>query len=304
MTPASRTGLLLLALVAGNAGAAENTPRAPCEMGDLRIELTAGPPSEPPVLCTSPELTTTLLFDTKLLRVELEGRERFHRVMEDTHGLTLVPSGAMLGEEPLRLTVYFADGAGPASASFLMMVHPALTARQVDVLRHTRPIALYELAERKAQTTAQRCEEEKTRLRAELDSPGGIRGLRSAGLVDQSQGVRVHDITASIKQKPGSVLHISSIWAYRSHRRIAVEMLLHNQSTTPWTAMDALLRCERGEELRPLPLSPTAPILPGQIDVSTMVEMDATIESAKGSCTLTLWGTDGRFITLGNVTFP
>jgi hypothetical protein len=122
--------------------------------------------------------------------------------------------------------------------------------------------------------------------------------------VDQNQGLRVQDITTSIKQKPGSVLYISNTWAYRSQRRIAVEMLLHNQGTSSWTVTDALLRCGKGEELRPLPLLLPDPILPGQIDVPIMVEMDAKTESAKGSCTLTLWGTDGRFITLGNVTFP
>lgn len=304
MPTTSRTGLLLLALVAGNAGAAENTPPASCERGDLRIELTADPPSETPVLCTTPGLTTTLLFDTTLLRMELEGRERFHRVMEDTQGLTFVPSEAMLDEKPLRLTVYFADGAGPASASFLVMVHPALAARQVDVLRHTRPVALYELAERKAQATAQQCEEEKTQLRAELDGPGGLRGLRFSGLMDQNQGVKVHDISTAIHRKPGNALHTSSIWAYRAHHRIAVEMALHNQGTRPWTFKDALLRCEKGEELRPLPMLRPDTISPGQMNVRIMVEMDAKTESAKGSCTLTLWGTDGRFITLGNVTFP
>src|SRR5262249_33662570 len=156
------------------------------------------------------------LFDAKLARVELQGREHFRRVTETADSLMVLPSEAMRDLEPLRVTVYFADGAAPASLTFLLVVHPARAARQVEVIRQTRPAAFYKQEAQEARSKVQRCEEEKTRLQAEQGAPGGLRGLHAAGLLDIGSGVAAKRIFKDLKTRPRSALSLADAWSYRA----------------------------------------------------------------------------------------
>ncbi len=267
------------------------------------MELDADTVSNARVLCISPELSTNFFFDANVARLELEGRERFRRVLEAADALTLVASEAMRDVEPLRMTVYFQDGAAPASASFLLVVHPALAARQVEVIRHTRPVAFYQREARETQARLQRCEEEKERMRTEQGGPGGLLGLHLTDFLDAPGGVQTQELTSFVKRKPGNVLNVPQSWSYRSKHRVAVEMELTNPGAKPWTPAGAVLRGPHGEQLTPLPLWRPEPILPGQT-VRLMVEVEAMKEEAVGAYTLTVWGADKRSIVLENVTFP
>lgn len=298
----SCTGLLVVALVS-QAEASERA-RPSCEAGDVHLELEEDAPGGTAVLCMRPGVSTSFFFDAKLARVVLEGREHFQRVMEAPEGLAVVPSESMHDVQPLRLTVYFVDGAAPASANFLLMMHPALAARQVDVIRHTRPAAFYEQQKREAEARAQRCEEEQERLRAELGGPGGLWGMRKAGLLDNILGVRVRDIPISASKNPVGVLAAIKGWTYRTQDRVAVEVVLENLGTQPWTVAGAALRASNGEELTPLPLGLPVSIQPGRSGEPIMVEVDAKMAQALGTHSFTLWGEDGRSVTLENVTFP
>jgi uncharacterized protein (TIGR02268 family) len=303
----SSAGLLSLALLTSTADAAERQPLPPCEAGDIRIDVDASAPGRAPTLCITPELTSTLLFDAKLSRVELEGREHFRRVTEAVDSLMVVPSEAMRDLEPQRLTVYFADGAAPASLTFLLVVHPARAARQVDVLRRTRPVAFYEQKARDAESKAQRCEQDKARLQAEQGGPGGLRGLRAAGLLNEVLGVTVKRIAEYLKPRPQAALALVDAWSYRAGNakkgRVAVELALENPGAKPWTLGGAVLRGAKGEELAPLPEDTPVSILPG-LPGRIMVEFEATTKQAQGAYTLTLWDADGRSVILENVTFP
>ncbi|WNG48851.1 DUF2381 family protein [Archangium minus] len=302
MPLASSAGLLAMALLAVPPDA-ELAPRAFCAAGDLRVELGADA-TKVPVLCIHPEMSTNLFFDAKLARVELEGRERFRRVLEGDDGLTLVPSEEMHDAEPVHLTIYFRDGAAPASANFLLVMHPALAARQVDVIRLTRPVAFYKQAAREAEDRARQCDEDKVRMRAEYGGPGGLRGLRLAGLMDEQTAVAVKEITDLIKRKPRSALDVQNAWSYRAKGRVMAELQLVNPGPKPWTPVEAVLRGPNGEELKPLPLWKPEPILLGPDGGLVMVEVEATKKQAQGAYTLTLWDADRRAVTLENVTFP
>jgi uncharacterized protein (TIGR02268 family) len=260
-----------------------------------------------PALCTTPDITSNFLFDAKLARVELEGRERFRRVAEAGDSFMVVPSEAMRDLEPLRVTVYFADGAAPVSLTFLLVIHPARAARQVDVIRQTRPVAFYEQKARDAESKAQRCEEERARLQAEQGGPGGLRGLRAAGLLNNQFGVTAKRLTEYLKPRPRASLALMVAWSFRAgtaeRGRVAVELLLKNPGTKPWTLAGAVLRGAKGEELTPLPDATPVSILPG-LPGRIMVELEATTNQAQGAYTLTLWDADGRSIILENVTFP
>lgn len=307
MPLASSVGLLPLALFTSTADAAEHPPLPPCEAGDIRLELEADAPSRVPALCITPDLTSNFLFDAKLARVELEGRGHFSRVTEAADSFMVVPSETMTGMEPQRVTVYFADGAAPASLTFLLVVHPARAARQVDVIRQTRPVAFYKQEAQEAESKAQRCEEEKARLQAEQGGPGGLRGLRVAGLLAAGSGVAVKEVTLDVKTRPQAALTKKRVWSYRAggqeRGRVAVELELKNPGTKPWTLEGSVLRGAKGEELIPLLEGTPISILPGLSGI-VMVELEATTDQAHGTYTLTLWDENMRSITLGDVTFP
>ncbi|OJT16426.1 hypothetical protein BO221_50150 [Archangium sp. Cb G35] len=254
----------------------------------------------------TPDLTSNFLFDAKLSRVELEGREHFRRAVEAADSFMVVPSEAMRDMQPQRVTVYFADGAAPASLTFLLVVHPARAARQVDVIRKTRPVDFYKQKAWDADAKAQRCEDEKARLLAEQGGPGGLRGLRAAGLLNEMRGVAVKDISRYVRTRPQAALTLDRAWSSSAGNaekgRVAVELELRNPGMKSWTLAGALLRGARGEELTPLPDTPVS-ILPGAPG-RVMVEFEATTKQAQGAYTLTLWDADGRSVILENVTFP
>jgi uncharacterized protein (TIGR02268 family) len=305
---ASSAGLLALTLLTATADAAERPLLPLCEAGDVRLEVEADAPGGVPALCITPELTSTFLFDAKLARVELGGREHFRRVVEAVDLFMVVPSEAMRDMEPLRVTVYFADGAAPASLTFLLVVHPARAVRQVDVIRQTRPVAFYKQEAREARAEAQQCREEKARMQVEQGGPGGLRGLRAAGLFDDELGVAVKRITKTLKPRPRNALGLLRAWSSRTGGpevgRVAVELDLENPGTKPWTLAGAVLRGAKGEELMPLPDATPVSILPGKAPGRLMVEFEATTQQAQGAYTLTLWDADGRSVLLENVTFP
>ncbi|HEX5750293.1 MAG TPA: DUF2381 family protein [Archangium sp.] len=307
MPLASSAGLLSLALLTSAADAAERPPLPPCEAGDVRLDVDADAPGRIPALCITPDLTSNFLFDAKLSRVELEGREHFRRVTEAADSFMVVPAEAMRDMQPQRVTVYFADGAAPASLTFLLVVHPARAARQVDVIRQTLPVDFYKQKARDADAKALRCEEEKARLQAEQGGPGGLRGLRAAGLLNQRLGVAVKRITEDVKTRPRATLALADAWSSRAgdkdKGRVAVELDLKNPGTRPWTLAGAVLRGTKGEELTPLPEGNPVSILPGAPG-RVMVEFEATTKQAQGAYTLTLWDADGRSVILENVTFP
>ncbi|HLM46403.1 MAG TPA: DUF2381 family protein, partial [Myxococcaceae bacterium] len=301
-------GLLAVALLTATADVAERPPLASCEAGDVRLELKVDTSARVPAFCITPELTSTFLFDAKVARVELAGRDHFRRVSEGADFFMVIPSEAMRDLEPQRVTIHFADGDAPASTTFLLVVHPARAVRQVDILRHTRPVALYEREAREAQSRALRCEEEKALMRAERGGPGGLRGLRAAGLLNEEFGVAVKRLLGHLQPRERNALHLVSALSSRAggprQGRVAIEVDLKNLGTKPWTLAGAMLRGARGEELTPLPEATPMSILPGREPGSVMVEFEATTMQARGMYTLTLWDADGRSVILDNVTFP
>ena len=70
----------------------------------------------------------------------------------------------------------FADGAAPASASFWLVGHAAKGTRRAYVFRQQRPPDVLKKERGEAQAEARQCQEDKTRLLAERQEPGGLMG--------------------------------------------------------------------------------------------------------------------------------
>jgi uncharacterized protein (TIGR02268 family) len=308
MFDSSSSVLLGLALLAAPVATAAQTPLPACEAGTRYIELDAHAPSKAPEVCIRPELSINLLFDAKLARVEVEGRERFRRVkvMDDT--LMLVASEALHDGEHVRVTVYFEDKSAPTSATFVLVVHPSQAERQVEVARHERTVASLRLGEQQAKAEVQQCREEKARLQVECSGQVGLTGL----IANEWLGDK--DIVAKVLEKmtqhPGDPLSVRAISSYRAvgpngQGRVAVRMELFNPGTVAWTPSGAALVGARHEALMELTVWPLEIIPPGKSG-SITVEMNATERDARGTFTLKLWAEEAGAggVNLDGVTFP
>ncbi|MBN1208282.1 MAG: DUF2381 family protein [Myxococcaceae bacterium] len=273
---------------------------SPCQTAVRQIELGASsaPPSE---ICISPGLSTTLLFDGKLVAeaVVLEGRERFRQVELAGNLLVLLPSERLSPGERLRLKVRFAEGGDPMSAAFVLVVHRGQAERQVEVSRAHPAANTCQLELQRKQEELQRC------VAQGVVSPPSIAGLLAGGLLD-STGVTTpaaaqQDLTLISEDE----LHVASVRFYRSSRRLALEVEVSNVDTArPWALEGATLRSRPGEVQKLLSVMQTAPLAPGTT-AAVWVEIDRPKEDAPKSYTLELWDAGrARTITLQGLRLP
>jgi len=204
-----------------------------------------------------------------------------------------------------EVEVCFADGAAPACATFMLVVHPGLGMQQVKVFRQTRPVSYYQQVAEEAEAEVQQCRMEVRQLRAEQGVPDGLTGASVSGLVNSDRGIDVKNLKRDVTEAEGNAVRPDRVFSSRARERVAVTVDLVNPGTTPWTAVGAVLRGPRGEVLKPLPLWRPAPILPGLTRGRVVVEVLATEKQARGVYTLVLWDESrAKTVTLGNVTFP
>ncbi|HEX5751829.1 MAG TPA: DUF2381 family protein [Archangium sp.] len=310
----STAALLRLVLLATPPEATSARPSLPaCEPGPRHLELTADAPQRPPEVCIHLGLPTTFFFDTRLARLELPGRERF-RMLTDTAGFALVPTGPLADGERVAVTVYFQDGAAPESATFSLVVHPSAAEPEVQVTRRPRTLASLREGEQRARAEARQCREDKALLETECSGKVGLRGLIAQGLLGEG-GIVDKNLEMSVVSRPGNTLISTKARSYRSATgyleggrevvRLAVEQELTNNGHAPWTPAGALLLGPRRAETKVLGVWPLEPIAPG-MKVHVVVEVEATLEAARGTFTLKLWGEEGggRSELFDGVSFP
>lgn len=307
---ASTPVVLTLALLAGVPDAAALTTLPDCQAVQARIELPPEPEGKVQTLCISPGIVTTWLFDAPLPpgAVRLEVEERDVLLVQAGRVVTLLPSEHLLPGRRLNMTVRFGDDAAPVGTTFVLVVHPARAQRQVEVFRHKRTVESYQQVLKAKEEEAQQCNEENERLRAAQEHPGGLRGLRSAGLMGE-KGVAVRSFPRSGIKPSGNALESQRATSYRSSSRVAVEVRLELRTSvggTDWEAVGAALVGRGGRELPVLEVWQQAPITPGEKGASyVMVEADAKPDEAQGTFTLKLWDAGGtRTAILEGVTFP
>ncbi|ATB28395.1 hypothetical protein MEBOL_001842 [Melittangium boletus DSM 14713] len=288
--------------------ASEQVPLASCESGTRYIELEADAPDKEHVVCIRPDISTNVFFDAKVARVELAFRERF-QVLVGEAGLGLLPMPAFRDGDRVPVTIFFGDGAAPASVTFLLVIHPYEAERQVMVFRHPRTLASYRQGERQARAEVQQCLEENARLQSERSGQDGLTALIAHAWMSQN-GVVARLITSDVIQRSGGSLAAEKIISYRTAGpsglgRVAVQVKLRNQGVVAWTLVGAALVNSRNASLSGLTVWPREPIPPGESRDIT-VEMDATENEARGTFTLKLWAGEAGAggVSLNGVTFP
>jgi uncharacterized protein (TIGR02268 family) len=245
-----------------------------------------------------------LLFDTPLTRVEVRDEARFGRVRLQEDTLTLVPSLQLAEGTQVPMVAHFGDGAAPASADFLLVVHAAVAERQVRVNRRPRLADSFyvELGEKDARI--QQLTAEVERLRGERRQPGGLAGALIAGHMGAG-GVPALDMSEQVKERPRNALDVRSIDTLRGLDSVAVRVVLEaSGGVAPWQVEGAVLVGGDGAALPVLTAWQEAPIEPGGRK-PVIVEAVATPATPVGPYTLTLWAAGGvRSVVLGNLFFP
>nr|WP_216612712.1 DUF2381 family protein [Myxococcus xanthus] len=299
--------VLFLFLLVSEGTARAQQASSPGALGVRRVELAPEDAQSVAEVAVSPGLSTVFIFDSELSReaVELQGRERFSVLDAGQSTLRFVPSEGISAGERFRLTVGFQDGAAPATATFVLVAHPARSEALVEVYRHKRGVETYQEEARQARVEAQQCREENERLRAERNAPGGLTGLISTAVLDK-RGVDFHDLGRLVSQSPGVSPVARWVYAYRTSRRVAVVVEFDAAGAAqPWNATGATLRGKANEELKVLQVWQSGPVSPDSRGQRVVVEAEAASERFQGSFTLKLWEADGhRTVTLGNVIFP
>ncbi|RYZ16919.1 MAG: DUF2381 family protein [Myxococcaceae bacterium] len=299
-------GLLFLLLAGGGPALAQSPSSSFVGLSVRRIELVSDDSQPAAEVAVSPGLSTVFIFDSEVSRegVVLEGRERFLILDAGLSTLRLVPSERLSAGDRLKLTVRFQDGAAPASATFVLIAHPARSEAQVEVYRRKRGVETYQEEVRQARLEAEQLREENVRLRAERSAPDGVTGLIATSVLN-GRGIEFRDVSKGVTLAPGGAAGRSVVYAYRTARRVAVEVtLVHVGDAQPWTAAGATLR-GKANELKVLQVWQSGPVASDSKSQRLVVEAEAASESPQGPFTLKLWDADGRrTVTLGNVTFP
>ncbi|HEX5750793.1 MAG TPA: DUF2381 family protein [Archangium sp.] len=284
-----------------------------CDEPARSIELLAESAREPLEVCISAELSTTFVFDSGVARVEMEDAERFQRVAMDKGTLVLVPRRKPRNGKSSRLTVFFEGDTAPASVAFMLVVHPARLAREVDVFRFGRPEEPWERELREVREENERLVQTLKQLQAEYQGQGPLTGLFARGRMEiGTQEIVFNDLSKSITKNPANALDVEAVFAYRYTTavpdgeeplvQVAVVLKLRNPGAHPWTAARAALVRE-GEEVKQPGVwqaHPLAPLGRGFV----VAETELLERAAREKLTLRLWDEGGaQSVEIGSVSF-
>jgi uncharacterized protein (TIGR02268 family) len=266
--------------------------------------LTADATGQASEVCVSPDETTTFVFDASLAAgaVEFQPEGRLADWAPGQEGLSLyvIPRADYLPGERVKVTVRFADGAAPATATFWLVGHAASGTRRVGVFRQPRPADVLKREKDEAQAEARQCQEDKARLLAERKEPGGLMG---AAWLEREEEVESEEISDGLKHHAANALRAKQAKSYSHLGSMAVRLQLLNPGAEPWTAAGAVLKDVRGAEVE-LSAWQASAIAPGALGF-IVVGAEREPGQLACPCTLKLWEAQGpRTVTLGNVTFP
>jgi uncharacterized protein (TIGR02268 family) len=303
-------GLLVLTLLTSAADSSLQLDPRVCEEASPRVELADDDASPAPVVCLSRGQLTTLRFQSELLRegVQLSQRERFEDMAVGRQSLYLVPPRDLRAGEGFPVEVCFAGGESLRCATLVLVGHPVLSHRQVEVFHTSRPPASYKQEAAEAKAEARRYQEELRLCRAERDAPGGLTGGLVSGLLGK-YGIARKSLKREVLEHLGNASHVTDMVSYRAEGRSAVEVRLEEGGGKAWEATKAVLRGPAGEVLRPLTLWFVKPLAPGEPagrrEGYILLEWVLSGEErALGAYSLVLWDREGREVVIANVTFP
>jgi len=287
--------LLLLCLGGASSPLREDT-------GVRRLELYAETPAQAPRVRVSPGRTTVLTFDTPVQRVEV-APPWGPKLSEDSRTLTLKPTRAVQPGQEVTLTVHFEDGAAPEQTQFRLGAHPG-GPEEVEVYRHPRTLESYRQEAGEQRARVEECQGVLAHVQAERGGPGGLTQVVATGLVE-AESLTFAYIGRDLTQRPDNALVLADAGAWRTQKRLLLQVALRNPGAAGWTAAGASLTAKGGGTLKVLSVWQRAPIAPGDAAPSEVYVEVELPKGAQGPYTLRLWAEGGaRAVTLLGVPLP
>ena len=258
-------------------------------------------------ICVSAGLLTGFVFDAHVT-VDLEEEVRFADITRGRASINVMPPGDSLEGERFRLTARFVDGSG---VTFVLVVHKGRATRQIEVYRdkRTRESFEHELAQEHAknqqlQWELDQLKHELGQLRNDYGDPGSLRRLIARQSIDPS-GIRALAMDRELHRRVQGGLSLQRGVAYRSYKRVTVEVWVLNSGETPWSAVGVSFVDAKGKEL-------TEGIQLWHQDGSTppnqksllVVEVDAKPQELHGKLTLRLRENGPRTLSIPEVVIP
>ncbi|MFY0563657.1 DUF2381 family protein [Archangium lansingense] len=306
---------LLLALLTDLSASARLASEEWDMPGARRLELTVENAREQHPVHVSPRHSTHLVFDVPLQPGGVEVDERWvKKAVNEAEGMvTLRLAGIPPPDEPLSVTVRFAEAQGPERVTFRLRVHPIRGEHEVQVVRQPGVCASSHQEARRQRERAERCEAARERERTGPEAPRleGFSDLVDAGLVGKGAGIvgRMLERSKDFTQRPGETLVVKEAYSYRVEvqSRVVAELHVDSTDTRPWVAAGAgaaELVNEQGVRLKVVRVWQPEPLVAGTRRL-LVVEAEATVEQARGSFRLELGEAEGaRTFTVRGVSFP
>ena len=295
--------LLLLGLPLPG-GLSPPVPPQPLECGAAlqQVELKVGAPAVP--VCIAPEVTTTLRFDMPLAvdRTEVQGSGVV--VTPSPTRFMLEATQALEAGEQRQLTVYFADGNEPASATFTLIVQAEGTPRQVDVLRQPRTAASLRQEAEQQRRRAETCELREAQREARA-APSSL--LKQILPLDTAKALPLKwqwsellgGVEGNVKVE---VAQATQLAVGEGRYEAAVRLNLYNGSTEGWTVEGASLTPREGAPLAEVRVL-SGTLIPAAVAKDIHILVGPMPRQLKGTHTLRLWG-GGREARMEGLTFP
>jgi uncharacterized protein (TIGR02268 family) len=296
---------LILALHASPAHA-DPPSYVECESASSRVDLPLKATGAPPKACISADIATVFSFnaDVNPDLVAIQGRERFERLVVAGSMIVLKPKSDLAPGERFLLSVSFLDGAAPESATFLLIAHPALATRQIDVFRHARPVKAYQQEVQEVRAENAQLRSRVKQLEDQALTRGGLADLLANDLVDHN-GIKTA-LLDNLVGSHGDVLYVGrclSLYAIAGNRA-ALKLTVSQPRPQEWGIKEIFLTDDHGGVFKPITWLGTGPIPPGNAPYPVILEWQLNSSESKRPFALVMVGDDGRTVKVGRVVFP
>jgi uncharacterized protein (TIGR02268 family) len=277
-----------------------------CESASPRVDLLPEKAGAPPKACISANLVTVFSFNVDINRdlVAVQGSERFESFEIAGRMIVLKPKSNLMPGERFLLTVPFLDGAAPVTATFLLIAHPALATRQIDVFRHPRPVEVYQQEAQEARAEVAQLKDRLKQLENQATTQSGLADLLTNGIVGEN-GIKARYLRG-LESWHGDVLDVDeclSLHAVESHR-VALSLTLSQAQAQEWSIKEIFLADDHGGVFRPFTWLGEGPIPPSHAPYKVILEWQLTGSEAARPFTLVVVGNDGRTVRVDRIVFP
>ncbi|WP_224370464.1 DUF2381 family protein [Hyalangium versicolor] len=296
---------LILALHASPAQA--DTPSyVECESASSRIDLLPKATAAPPKACISADIATAFTFNADVNRglVAIQGRERFESFVVADRMIVLRPKSDLTPGERFLLSVPFLDGAAPGSATFLLIAHPALATRQIDVFRHARTVKAYQQEVQEVRAENAQLRNRVEQLESQVLTRGGLADLLANNFIDP-EGLKTA-LLNNLTGIRGDALYVRnclSLYAIAG-ARAALKLTVAQSGAQEWSIKEIFLADEHGGVFKPITWLGTGPIPPGNAPYPVILEWQLDRSEIKRPFALIVVGNDGRTVRVSKVLFP